>query len=522
MFINRVGSAYLLAAGASLGTIAGSPLSDPIPPLIPQGPVHVRLTPVVTGLPSPVDLVAAPDSSGRLFIIDQTGKIFVLSNGALLATPFLDESAHIVPLNATYDERGLLDLAFHPGFTNPNSPGFHKLYTFESVPTGPAADFTFPNAGSPPASPNCQTVFYEWSVSATNPNVVDTSTKREVVRIDKPYSNHNGGALRFGPDGYLYAALGDGGRANDVGIGHNPTIGNAQDLTTILGKIIRIDPLAPSANPTSTDPVSANGKYRIPAANPFFAPGQVREIYAYGLRNPYRFTFDSVTGHLLAADVGQNYIEEVDEVVAGGNYGWNYKEGSFLFNKSNATVSIGPDPIPGLIDPVIEYDHPQAGQPYLICIIGGPVYRGTAMPDFQGKYFFADLSGPLFAGDLATASTTGNIHQIGRIGNLYRYVKGFGVDANNELYVLASQNEGPGGAQGAVFSVSEITCLSDLNGDNAVDDADFSIFVTAYDKQACTDPSMAPGCASDLNFDGVVDDLDFAIFVVAYDALLCP
>ena len=170
-------------------------------------------------------------------------------------------------------------------------------------------------------------------MSATDPNIVDPGSRREVVSFGKNANNHNGGTVAFGQDGYLYLGLGDGGNAHDVGPSHIEPGGNAQNLSTPLGKMLRIDPHDPSLTATSPNPISSNGQYRIPADNPSIAPGQLPEIYAYGFRNPYRFSFDSLTGDLILADVGQNSIEEINLVKSGGNYGWAVKEGDFLFDR---------------------------------------------------------------------------------------------------------------------------------------------------------------------------------------------
>src|SRR5262249_38857092 len=153
-------------------------------------------------------------------------------------------------------------------------------------------------------------VVNEWKISNIDPNVIDPATRREVVSFGKTAGNHNGGTITFGPDGYAYLALGDGGDANDVGVSHLEPRGNAQNLSTPLGKFLRFDPLHPSLTPGSSDMVSSNGQYRVPTNNPFMSPGQVPEIYCYGMRNPYRFCFDFVTGDLIHADVGQNNVEE--------------------------------------------------------------------------------------------------------------------------------------------------------------------------------------------------------------------
>ena len=220
-----------------------------------------------------------------------------------------------------------------------------------------------------------------------------------------------------------------------------PTIGNGQDLTTVLGKILRIDPLDPSLTTGSADPVSANGKYRVPATNPFINSGTtVHEIYAYGLRNPFRFSFDAPTGRLIVGDVGQNNIEEVDFVEPGKNYGWNRKEGSFLFNKTNGSITPDPNPDPALTDPVLEYSHEDG-----VAVIGGFVERGTAVPALSGQYIFGDYikpgtgTGRLFYSDFAGGPT-----QELRIGDPERalgiLLKGFGQDANGEVYVLGDSD----------------------------------------------------------------------------------
>src|SRR5678815_2775154 len=254
----------------------------------------------------------------------------------------------------------------------------------------------------------------------------------------------------------MYLALGDGGNANDVGPSHIEPGGNAQNLSTPLGKMLRFNPINPTLNAgTSTDPISPNGQYRIPTTNPFQGAGQVPEIYAYGFRNPYRFAFDTLTGQLILADVGQNTVEEIDRVTIGGNYGWAIKEGTFLFNRTTGpggnAGTVGPNS-PGspanLIDPIsgpggtLEYDHGDG-----ISITGGFVYRGTAIPELVGKYIFGDLAlrtnptrvdGRLFYADLQQ----GTINEFllpqfanDKIPNGLT-VHGFGEDANGEIYAM--------------------------------------------------------------------------------------
>ncbi|CAA9224693.1 MAG: hypothetical protein AVDCRST_MAG42-1358 [uncultured Chthoniobacterales bacterium] len=394
-------------------------------PSIPSGTISIELQQVATGLASPVDLVSPNDGTGRLFVVEQGGTIRVLKNGTLNASPFLNISAQI----KAGGEQGLLGLAFHPGFSNSASPGFRKLYTYQTENPSTPADFTVPASRF-----ENQCVVTEWQVSAANPDVVDPGTRRDVIRIDHPQGNHNGGEIGFRPsDGYLYIAIGDGGSGGDVGDGHTPNLGNAQDTSNLLGKILRIDPLAPALNPTA-DPVAGNGKYRNPANNPFVgAPGR-EEIYAFGFRNPYRFSFDPVADQLIVGDVGQGAIEEVDVVDRGGNYGWNRKEGSFLYN--GGSVSPDPNPNPAFINPVLEYDHDDG-----ISVIAGFTYRGAAVPALAGKYVFGDFlrrgtsGGRLFYGDLNART----IQEL-RLGVNPRafgmQIKGFGTDDAGEIYVL--------------------------------------------------------------------------------------
>jgi glucose/arabinose dehydrogenase len=445
-----------VAAGSAARAQQG-PLKDPIPYPIPQSPIKVTLKPVATGLTSPIYLTTF--IVGRTFVVDQTGLILLIKGGVVQPMPFLDITGVISQLspavgsgphglNPGYDERGLLGLAFHPGFQDKASPGYHTLYTLHNVPVVRAADF--PQPPFPPgAVPNCQEVIAEWQVSRQNPDVVDPASYREVLRYDKPESNHNGGTVAFGPDGLLYAAFGDGGAGNDVGAGHIPGTGNAQSLNTILGKVIRINSLNPRLTSSRDGMVSANGRYRIPQDNPFVnRPGALGEVYAYGFRNPYRFSFDAKGGRLVLADVGQNNIEEVDIIGRGGNYGWHIKEGTFLFDPATGNVFTDPNREPNLIDPVVEYDHFEAtaNKVMRIAIIGGFVYRGSSVPELQGKYICADLNGFLFDADL----TTGKIEQLLNTG---MFIKGFGQDADDELYVLGSPIEGPSGAKGVVLQI---------------------------------------------------------------------
>lgn len=447
---------FLLASSV---TLTASVVAEPMPlPLIPKGNVQIELQTVASGLTAPVDLEDPADGSGRLFVVEQTGRIKILSGGTILPTPFLDVTDRLVPLMPEYDERGLLGLAFHPDFNNPSAVGFHKIYTYTSEPVSQKADFSVPD--SQPF--DCQSVIAEWQVSASDPNVIDPATRREVMRINKPQFNHNGGHLAFSAQDHdLYISLGDGGNANDVGPGHNPQIGNGQDKTVVLGKMLRIDPLDPNLSSSARGRVSKNHKYRVPRDNPFFfQPPSIREIFTYGHRNPYRFSFDASTDELIIADVGQDNIEEVDLGVSGGNYGWNRKEGSFLFDPSDGSIRPDHHPDPELIDPVAEYSH-EDGE----AVIGGFVYRGElAAPVLTGQYVFGDLapedstSGRLFYSNLSSGVIFE--FQIGPNDEpLGAFLKGFGEDSSNEVYVLDDTNLGPSGSGGEVRKIISATII---------------------------------------------------------------
>ena len=450
-------------------------------PPITNGTINLLLQLVATNLAAPDYAISPPGDPNRLFVVEQNGLLWIVQNGALVPTPALNLTNRVQPplvASSPNDERGLLGLAFHPGFNNPASPGYQTLYTYNSEPLGSGATYVAPNG----AVQNYKNVLNEWKISSTNANVIDPASRREVVSFGKNAGNHNGGTCAFGPDGYLYLALGDGGDANDVGASHLVPGGNAQNLTTPLGKMLRFDPLNPALTTGSSDPVSTNGQYRVPAGNPFHGAGQVPEIYAYGLRNPYRFAFDSVTGDLIEGDVGQNNVEEINSIVIGGNFGWALKEGDFLFNQTTNTGIVGtignrsPGLPSGLIDPItgtqgtLEYDHNEG-----ISITGGFVYRGTAIPELYGKYIFGDLAlqaspvranGRIFYADLATGLIKAfPWSQFGGSAILPNglTVHGFGQDAAGELYALVT-NTSANGNGGLVYKLAALRLALARNG----------------------------------------------------------
>jgi len=456
-----------------------SAIADHILPAIERGNIAVRLRPVATGMAAPLYGINPPSDTSRLFVLEQNGLVRVLVNDQLQPGSALDLRSRVQqapvgtgPMNAgnANDERGLLGLAFHPDFFDDSKPGYRTLYTYTSEGlTGPPPNpvtFAAPNEPTqPPSVLNYVNVVSEYKMTTPTSNVIDPASRRVVFTIGKDQGNHNGGTIAFGPDGYLYLATGDGGGSNDRGRAHREPNGNAQVITegNVLGKMLRINPLHPSATPTSGDAASANGQYRIPTTNPFQTGDQVKEIFAYGLRNPYRFAFDTANGELILADVGQNNIEEINRIEIGKNYGWAIKEGTYMFNRTNGTIGANSpgspteltDPISGTMG-TLQYDHGDG-----ISVTGGFVYRGSAIPELLGKYVFGDLAirnapprvdGRLFYADLAT----GVIKEFllpqfanDQLPNQLT-VHGFGQDGDGELYAMVT-NTPANGVGGIVY-----------------------------------------------------------------------
>jgi glucose/arabinose dehydrogenase len=453
----------------------------PFLPAIERGDIAVNLRPLATGLSAPLYGINPPGDTSRLFILEQNGLVLVKElGGAAPPAVALDLRSRVQPpLNASNanDERGLLGIAFHPGFFNTASNGYRTLYTYTSEPLeGNPLTFPVPVDPTQGGTNRYVNVVSEYKMTTPTSNVIDPASRRVVFTIGKDQGNHNGGTIAFGPDGYLYLATGDGGGANDDGPSHVEPTGNAQVLTggNVLGKMLRIDPIHPSLTGSSEDDVSSNGQYRIPYENPFLGAGQVHEIYAYGLRNPYRFSFDTATGDLILADVGQRNIEEINRITIGGNYGWAVKEGTFLFDRATGTIgdpnsnppgNNSPGVPAGMIDPIsgpmgtLQYDHGDG-----ISITGGFVYRGSAIPELVGKYVFGDLAlvpsqggnpridGRLFYADLQTGEI--NEFQLpqfanGKLPNGLT-VHGFGQDGDGEIYAMVT-NTPPNGNGGIVY-----------------------------------------------------------------------
>ncbi len=406
-------------------------------------PAMVGVELIAQGLANPVALATPPDGTGRLFIVDQVGKVHVVSPPGGTRETFLDISSRLVDLDPKYDERGLLGMAFHPRFQDNG-----RFYLFFSGPLRPSA----------PRGWNCTNYLVEMTAPHGS-GKVEVTSMRVLLAIDKPQMNHNGGHIAFGPDGLLYIPLGDGGHQNDQGEGHTEGRGNAQDLEVLLGKVLRID----------VDGRSDGREYAIPQDNPFVdGPGRP-EIFAYGLRNPYHIAFDAGGDHALyAGDVGQGRWEEVDIIVRGGNYGWNLREGRHHFNpEDNMGDYLGPNDRgyrgEELIDPILEYRNLSSrtggsGS----AIIGGYVYRGRALPYLRGRYIFGDFSGRHGAADGRLYVGTPPVHgsewtmdelRIEGRGKLKEYLLGIGQDADHELYVLSSSTQGPEGSSGRVYRI---------------------------------------------------------------------
>lgn len=422
-------------------------------------PVNVtpNLKLIAENLVSPLSVVEPADDTKRLFIVDQTGKVWVVpQNGSMLSTPFLDLTGKMINLNANYDERGLLSLAFHPQF---KSNG--RLYVFYTAPPRPGG----PQTG---ANWNNLTRISEFKVSAGNSNVADLASEKIILEADHPQSNHNGGTLAFGPDGYLYISIGDGGGKDDNAAGHIADWyaanagGNAQNLwANLMGKVLRID-------------VNSGSPYGIPADNPFASSSNFKkEIYAYGFRNPYRFSFDMGGDHALyVGDAGQSLYEEVSIVTKGANYGWNVKEGTVCFNTDSdllvrpncpAADSLGKP----LVDPIIQLKNTAnpAGGGLATVIVGGNVYRGTVLPQLQGLYVFGIFSqggsgataanAKLYVASPASSGPWSFEELVPKDypTNLGYFLKGFGQDLSGEIYLAVSGVQGTTGTTGKVFKL---------------------------------------------------------------------
>lgn len=381
---------WLLAGCASEDSPTTPPSSEPPTSCAAGTPVpgtpNLSTVLVTRGLSDPLDLQSPAGDRARLFVVEQAGRIRIVRSGAVVSTPFLD----IVGRVGSGGERGLLGLAFHPQYAQ--NGRFFVNYTDR----------------------NGDTHISEFRVSS-NADVADPNSERQLLFVRQPFPNHNGGGLAFGNDGLLYMGLGDGGSGGDPQ-------GNGQSLTTLLGKVLRID-------------VNQGSPYGIPADNPFASRTGAREVWSYGLRNPWRIAFDRATGDLYIGDVGQSAREEVNVGLAsrrgGENWGWNVMEGTRCFRPASGCNTAG------LELPVVEYDH-GAG----CSITGGVVYRGCRLPGYAGTYFYADYCSAIVRSFRMEGGRA--IDQRDWTSTLGRGLDGptsFGVDADGEVYIVDGDGE---------------------------------------------------------------------------------
>jgi glucose/arabinose dehydrogenase len=486
-------TAACLVAGVTVSRVVAHPPDAPydstiFAPVADEAGISIGLTLSASGLTSPLKGKQAPGETGRMYVVDQVGKLWAIELATGSKTVMLDVSSRLVTLGVvgpgSFDERGFLGVAFHPNYASNG-----KFYTWTSEPNGGAPE---PFATTIPSgfTADHQNVLAEWHANSPGNPAAGATFVRELMRIDWPQFNHDAGDITFGPDGKLYIPTGDGGGADDEDgdqsinpppgvIGHSGS-GNAQKLTVALGKILRID--VDGNN-------SGNGKYGIPSDNPFVAtPGAVKEIWAYGLRNPFRLSFDSESGRLYAGDVGQNDVEEVDLIVKGGNYGWNLKEGTLFFVGNGAQPGFAsatppPNPPTGVIDPIAQFDTHHEGH----SVIGGFIYRGEAISQFKERYVFGEWSrlfafpnGPDNFGRLFYLETkqkdlvSGTLSNIKEVHNFPEVcaalgltdpsappkafdqslsVLGFAQDSAGEVYILGNRTGRPVGTGGVMVKI---------------------------------------------------------------------
>ncbi len=419
-----------VAANPAAGSGPGVGQRDPALPPLPyvagltfptQGPNLAPMNTVLAfpnlAFSQPLFLTYSPDGSNRLFVVEQSGKVYVFPNDPAVQVTqkklFLDISTKVY---RGHNEEGMLGLAFDPQY---QQNGFFYLH-YSSIQGAPR-----------------HSVIAHYKVSDQNPDQADANSEHILLQVPQPFGNHNGGMLAFGPDAYLYISMGDGGSGGDP-------FGHGQNKGTLLGSILRIDPHGSGPNLN----------YGIPSDNPFVGEsGSREEIWAYGLRNTWRFSFDRNTGELWAADVGQNIWEEVDKVVKGGNYGWNYFEG-------NASYQGTPPANLNDIKPFLVYSH-SVGR----SITGGYVYRGSLLPELRGAYLYADYStGRVFA---ATSKTDGSLDQSLQVATLSS-VTSFGEDQAGEVYLVSRggsiyqlDRQGPGSQPAFPNKLSQTGLFSD-------------------------------------------------------------
>ena len=428
---------------------------------------RISLKLIVSGLKYPVDINHAGDGSKRLFVVEQEGFIRIIKDGTLADQPFLN----IFDRVRCCGEQGLLGVAFHPEFET--NGYFYVNYTTRSRSgVGEAGD----------------TVIARYEVSSDDPDRVDPDSESILLVVPQPYSNHNAGKLLFSPiDGYLYIPLGDGGSGGDPR-------NLAQDPEELLGKILRID-------------VDTASSYAIPTDNPFVGSDDtLEEIWALGLRNPWRFSFDRQTGDMYIGDVGQNDFEEIDYQAAdapgGQNYGWRCRDGKEDYNFSKECESLT------LTEPILDYSHSLG-----YSVTGGFVYRGSKYPALAGHYFFADYGSgkiwSIFKLDAENWSEPNDECKPEPCGR--NKISTFGEDEDGELY-LADRDR----TNGAIYQIIDI-CEADTDGDQDVDGVDRDAYMSDYAPAACSGD-----CPKDLNGDRVVDNEDIKVLANDFGRNDCP
>ncbi len=530
---------FVSLAGVILAAATPSHAANPLPPIDKSG-LAVDLVDFVT-FPAASGsfqrdginfLAESPDDSGRLFVLDSRGGIRMIDGGAASPNIFLNIGTapnivgqpNIDPVIGNFGQQGMGGFAFHPDYATPGATGFGKLYSAHSDNQSGKPTPDFPS----PGSTSHHSVITEWQVDPNNPNAVDVTSRRELLRIGQPFADHNMQQIGFNPlanpgdadYGKMYVSMGDGGN-NNPPIPTDPFQGG-QNPGTPLGSILRIDPLGNN---------SSNGNYGIPADNPFVGDPDLMhtqlvdesltpqdetlgEVWAYGLRNPHRFSWDTGlngTANMFISDIGQASIEEINLGVAGANYGWRDREGTFATdpnNQNNLFPLPTGDGVFGYTYPVAQYDHDEGS-----AVVGGFVYRGQAISSLQGKYIFGDLvNGRMFYTDVddMIIGNVATIHELTLfhngseqtllqiMGNAPRADLRFGVDTDGEIFVIAKRT-------GEIFRLVPQTSIDgDLDGDGFVGIEDLNVVLGNWNQQvAANDPQK--GDPSGDGFVGIED-----------------
>lgn len=444
------------------------------------------------------------DGLGNTFVVDRDGDIRTLNNSVVGSTPVLDLTSETLATAGAGS--AFFSLTFHPDYNTPGTNGYRKAYTYHTIADdGNGVDF---NEGTQPTGQqfNQLNVLTEWEFDSTGLQV-DLSSRRELFRAGHPNANlHAGGNIVFDNDNNLIVGLG------------TPNPGVGQNTQSLIGAVVRIDPIDPSLTPSSSDAIGANGAYRIPSDNPFVGnSAALDEIYAFGLRNPFRISFDPVTETLFAGDVGQGQREEINVIEPGGNFGWPNFEGTLSFANNPQNNQVGP-----LVDPFLEYSRAVGRS-----VIGGFVYRGDDIPELQGKYVFGDLirsAGPFFSEPgrlfyIDPFDENGVLRDPSEIELNEFLIDGgdgtpelgpvsFTVGTDGEIYIVGNTS---GGTSAIRKLVASDVITGDLNRDNAVNAADFTVFRDSFGQQQVGDLLKA-----DADNSGLVDIEDFSRFIGSF------